>query len=244
MARSGMNCLRRDPQLVTRFPHASFDNDIRIKTAAHFADVEGRPLELERRGSRDHLQSCDAGKRVDNFFANPVAKVVLLRFRTHIHEWQNRNGCARLDRGADFLGLVARLGIQPAKNRDVTAGPQTNQDRVIAPRTLIIFLELSSKSPASTRTIASIFGSYSDERSKTSIAIENSFRLSRSSPAVRFTIWVRNRHSRAEETNLGLSTIRANCSATAAAGTACAGAWADVSSDDEPDMVVLGVRSV
>ena len=74
MAKSSMNRLRRDPQLITRFPYASFDNDIRIKTAAHSADVEGRPLELERRGSRDHLQPCDAGKRVDSYLTNPSQK--------------------------------------------------------------------------------------------------------------------------------------------------------------------------
>jgi glyoxylate carboligase len=44
---------------------------------------------------------------------------------------------------------------------------------------------------------------------------------------------VRNRHSRAEEMNLGLSTIRANCSQTAVSGTASTAVWADLSADDE-----------
>jgi hypothetical protein len=68
--------------------------------------------------------------------------------------------------------------------------------------------------------MASMFGSYLEVRSKTSIAIENSLRLSRSPWIVRLTMCERNRHRRTEEMNRGLLTIRANSSETAAAGTA------------------------
>src|SRR5215472_6844536 len=51
------------------------------------------------------------------------------------------------------------------------------------------------------------------------MAIVNSLRLSRSPSMVRFTMWVRNRVSRAEETKPGLFTTRASCSRTVPAGT-------------------------
>ena len=88
MARFSPNRLHRDPQFFARFPDASFDDDIGIEAPADFADIDGHPLELERRRPRDHLQSCDMRERVDDFFADPVAKVVLLRFWTHVHKWQ------------------------------------------------------------------------------------------------------------------------------------------------------------
>ena len=85
---------------------------------------------------------------------------------------------------------------------------------------------------ASTRTIASMFGSYSEVRSNTSIAIENSLRLSISPSIVRFTMCVRNRHNRTDETKLGLFTTRANWSRTAVAGTGSAVELARDFSDD------------
>jgi hypothetical protein len=67
-----------------------------------------------------------------------------------------------------------------------------------------------SRRRASTRTIASMLGSYSEVRSNTSIAIESSFRLSTSPSIVRFTMCVRSRHNLVDETNPELFTIRAN----------------------------------
>src|ERR1700740_2365030 len=67
-----------------------------------------------------------------------------------------------------------------------------------------------------------MFGSYSEVRSNTSIAIENSLRPSISPSIVRFTMCVKNRHSRAEETKPWLFTTRANWSRTAVAGTGSA----------------------
>src|ERR1700736_124495 len=67
-----------------------------------------------------------------------------------------------------------------------------------------------------------MFGSYSEVRSNTSIAIENSLRLSISPSIVRFTMCVRNRHNRTDETKPGLFTTRANWPRTAVAGTGSA----------------------
>src|SRR5580700_2000950 len=64
-----------------------------------------------------------------------------------------------------------------------------------------------------------MFGSYSEVRSNTSIAMENSLRLSISPSIVRFTMCVKNRHSRADPTKPGLFTTRASWSRTTAAGT-------------------------
>jgi len=49
---------------------------------------------------------------------------------------------------------------------------------------------------------------------------------------VRFTMCVRNRDSRAEETKLGLFTIRASCSRTAMAGTTSNAVLAAISGDE------------
>src|ERR1700760_1982769 len=65
------------------------------------------------------------------------------------------------------------------------------------------------------------------------MAIENSLRLSISPSIVRFTMWVKNRHSRTEETKPGLLTTRASCSRTAVAGTGAAAELARVFPDDE-----------
>src|ERR1700755_474881 len=78
-----------------------------------------------------------------------------------------------------------------------------------------------------------MFGSYSEVRSNTSIAIENSLRLSTSPSIVRFTMCVRNRHSRTAETKLGLFTTRANWSRTAVAGTGSAAELARDFPDDK-----------
>src|SRR5690349_3187537 len=89
-----------------------------------------------------------------------------------------------------------------------------------------------------------MFGSYSAVRSKTSMAIENSLRLSGSPSTVRFTMWVKNRMSRAEGMKPGLFTTRANCSRTMVAGTGSLAEWAAGSIDDEPDMALREVPTI
>src|SRR6185312_14289461 len=81
--------------------------------------------------------------------------------------------------------------------------------------------------------MASMLGSYSEVRSNTSMAIENSLRLSISPSIVRFTMCVRNRHSRTDETNPGVFTTRANWSRTAVGGTGSAPGLARDLPDDE-----------
>src|ERR1700693_4009339 len=116
MAGFSLNRLGGNPQFAVRLPDASFDHDIRIETPAYFADIDGYFLKLERRRPRYHLQSCNVREQVDDFFADPIAKVVLLRVGTDIHERQHGNGCnARWDCGADFLRLTLRLWVQPAQ---------------------------------------------------------------------------------------------------------------------------------
>src|ERR1700736_2912473 len=78
-----------------------------------------------------------------------------------------------------------------------------------------------------------MLGSYSELRSNTSIAIENSLRLSISPSSVRFTMCVRNRHSRGDETKPELFTTRASWSRTAVAGTGSAAVWARDFADDK-----------
>jgi hypothetical protein len=69
----------------------------------------------------------------------------LLRFWTHVDERQYGDGRICLDCSAYFLVRALGLGVQPAKNGDVTTRPESNQDRVISSRTFVIFLQLSSQ---------------------------------------------------------------------------------------------------
>src|ERR1700739_2251641 len=78
-----------------------------------------------------------------------------------------------------------------------------------------------------------MFGSYSEVRSNTSIAIENSLRLSISPSIVRFTMCVRNRHNRIDESKPGLFSTRANWSRPAVAGTGSAAELARDFPDDK-----------
>src|SRR5580698_9549164 len=81
-----------------------------------------------------------------------------------------------------------------------------------------------------------MFGSYFEVRSNTSIAIENSLRLSISPSIVRFTMCVRNRHSRTDETKPGLFTTRANWSRPAVAGTGSAAEFASRFPDENGEL--------
>src|ERR1700758_906177 len=145
MAGFSLDRVCRDSKFSARFPDASFDNDIGIEAPADFANIDRHSLELECRRSRDHLQSCDVRERVYDFFADSVAKIVLLRLRAHVHERQYGNGRTYLDCSADFLVWLLGLCAQPAKNGYVTAGPPADQDRVISPRIFVILLQLRSK---------------------------------------------------------------------------------------------------
>src|ERR1700719_1250783 len=44
MSGFSLNCLRSDPQLVTRLPDASFNKEIRVETPADFARIDGHSL--------------------------------------------------------------------------------------------------------------------------------------------------------------------------------------------------------
>src|ERR1700756_7024 len=118
MARFSLTRLGSNPQLVAHLPDASFDNEICIETPTHLADIHGLSLELERRRARDHLQSCYVCEQVDDFFADSVAKVLLVWIRTHVHERQYRDGCnARPNCDADLLRLIPRRCVHPPKDR-------------------------------------------------------------------------------------------------------------------------------
>src|SRR5690242_9964518 len=113
MARFSLNGLGSNPQLIACLPDASFNDNICVEAPAHFADIEGHSLELERRCPRDHLQPCNVRERVDDFFADPITEVALLRVRAHVHERQYSNTrSGRLDCTADFLWLASWMCIQ------------------------------------------------------------------------------------------------------------------------------------
>ena len=76
---------------------------------AHFPDIKQRTFKLERGCSRDHIQSRDMCQRVYDFFADSIAKILLVWLWTHVEEWQHGNRhTARFDCGSDlFAALMA-----------------------------------------------------------------------------------------------------------------------------------------
>src|ERR1700757_1365309 len=146
MTRFGLNRLGTDPQLFAGLPDASFDDNIRTETLAHFPDVDAGAFEVEGRCPRNHVQPGDARKRVDDLFADPIAKVVLFRLRAHVYERQHGNRrTAGSDCGSYLVAMFWRLSVKPSEDRDITARPQSNQNRINATRAfLVIGLQLCS----------------------------------------------------------------------------------------------------
>src|SRR6202171_5426585 len=147
MAGFSVNCLCSDPQLVARLPDALFNHEIGAEALAYFPDISGDTFELESRRTRNHVQSRNARERVDHFFTDPVAKVVLFRLRTHVHKRQHGNRCtANFDASADSLPVFWWASLQPTEDRNITARPQTNQDGIVPARPfLVICLQLGSE---------------------------------------------------------------------------------------------------
>src|ERR1700757_2258498 len=139
MTRFGLNRLGADPQLFTCLSHASFDYEIRTETLAHFPDIDGGAFEVKSRCPCNHLQPRDTRKRVDNLFADPVAKVVLLRLRAHVYERQHGNRpMAGWSCGSNLVAMFSRLSVKPSEDRDITAPPQSNQNRINAARPFLV----------------------------------------------------------------------------------------------------------
>src|ERR1700693_1921468 len=128
MTRFSLNRLGSDPQLFARLPHASFDDKIRAETLPYFPDIDVDTLEVKGRCPRNHVQTGYPRKRVRDLFTDPVAKIVLLRLRTHVHERQHCNAYTDWWRcGVNFLTTLYRLGVKPPKDRHITARPQSNK---------------------------------------------------------------------------------------------------------------------
>src|SRR5580692_12977670 len=131
MTRFGLNRLGCDPQLFAGLPHASFDDQIRAETLPYFPDIDVGTLEVKGRCPRNHVQTGYPRKRVRDLFTDPVAKIVLLRLRTHVHERQHGNAyTARWRCGANLFAMLCRLGVKPSEDRDITAWSQSNQNRI------------------------------------------------------------------------------------------------------------------
>src|ERR1700745_3188309 len=91
MTRFGLNRLSSNPKLFTGLPHAPFDDKIRPETLPYFPDIDVGTLEVKGRCPRNHVQPRYSRKRVSDLLTNPIAEIVLLRLRTHVHERQHGN---------------------------------------------------------------------------------------------------------------------------------------------------------
>src|SRR3984885_1652404 len=131
MTRFSLNRLGSDSQLFACLPHASFDDKIRAETLPYFPDIDVGALEVKRRCPRNHVQTGYPRKRIRDLFTDPVAKIVLLGLRTHVHERQHGNAyTAQWRCGANLFAILCRLGVKPSEDRYITARPQSNQNRI------------------------------------------------------------------------------------------------------------------
>ncbi len=84
--------LHRDAQPVARLAHAALEQRADAELASDFARIEPRAAKLERGAARRDAQAVDVRERIDQFFRETLAKIVLVAPRTHVGEWQHANG--------------------------------------------------------------------------------------------------------------------------------------------------------
>src|ERR1700757_3631532 len=102
-----LNRLSSDPQLFAGLSHASFDDKICAETVPYFPDIDVGTLEVKGRSPRNHVQTGYPRKRVGDLFTDPVAKIVLLRLRTHVDERQHGNAYTARGRfGANLFVML------------------------------------------------------------------------------------------------------------------------------------------
>src|SRR5437016_12760915 len=84
--------LRCDPNAIPFSAQTALENILDIKLVRDFADV--RILAFKRKGRRARYdpQTVHFRQRIENLFADAVAKILLIFRLAHIDEWQHRNG--------------------------------------------------------------------------------------------------------------------------------------------------------
>ena len=83
--------LRRDPQLLTRTPHAPFQHVPHVQRVADLAHRHALAVEAERRGARRDVEALDRRECVQQLFGDPIPEVLLVVLRAHVHERQHRD---------------------------------------------------------------------------------------------------------------------------------------------------------
>src|SRR5262245_38945805 len=81
--------LRTDTHTVARLAHAALEHRIHTEHATDLAYVGGLALELKCRGARHNLEPADRAQRVDDFFRDAVAEIVLITLGAQIRERQD-----------------------------------------------------------------------------------------------------------------------------------------------------------
>ena len=103
--------LRGDANLISRAPHAPFQDRRHVQLVAHSGNVRMFALKRERRSARGDLQLINSSQRVQQLFREPVGEILLIRIPTHIDERQHRDGMRRrIERGCWTGGCGAKVG--------------------------------------------------------------------------------------------------------------------------------------
>src|SRR5688572_31588359 len=81
--------LGSDAEVAAGFSDASFKHRVHVQSLTHFANIQRRRLEPERRRPGSNLQVRQAGEGIDQLISETLAKVILVSIRTQIQERQN-----------------------------------------------------------------------------------------------------------------------------------------------------------
>ena len=92
VAVAGIDQLRGDPQPITHLLYAALENGVDIEPAPDLADIDILALEGEGGSAGDDEEGVDLGQRIDQFFRQALAEVLVAGIGAEIVERQNGNG--------------------------------------------------------------------------------------------------------------------------------------------------------
>ncbi len=96
MSTGNVDKLSDYPNTVTRFANTPFNNGGNVELRADGRDVRVRAFESESRSASNHPQSPNLRESIDQFLGDPIRKVFLIRFGTHVDKGEDSNGRSAL----------------------------------------------------------------------------------------------------------------------------------------------------
>jgi hypothetical protein len=107
--------LRRHADAAAAAPDAPFQHGVHAEHFSYPTDVFVLSLERECRRAGDHLEAGHLRQRVDDFFGQAVAEILVIGIATHVDEREHRNGRGTLAvRSASGIAAAARPSRRPS----------------------------------------------------------------------------------------------------------------------------------